>query len=273
MTGLKQYRKGLTIAGSDSGGGAGIQADLKTFSALGIYGMSAITAITAQNTKGVTGIHPVPAGMIEKQLQAVLSDIGTDAVKIGMMHNSETIETIVSVLSEYNTGNIVVDPVMTAASGDKLLREEAISTLVEKLLPAASIITPNLYEAEIILKRKIKNRKEFTKAAKDLADTGAKAILLKAGHFEEGGVLTDTLFIASTGELYEFSNPKIETINTHGTGCTLSSAIAAGLAMEQTIKKAVEEGIDYTHKAIATGAEYKTGKGHGPVNHFHSRQK
>ncbi len=273
MAGFRKYIKGLTIAGSDSGGGAGIQADLKTFSAFGIYGMSVITAITAQNTKGVTGIHPVPAGMIVKQLQSVLSDIGTDAVKIGMMHNSETIETIVSVLSEYKTGNIVVDPVMTAASGDKLLREEAISTLAEKMLPAASIITPNLYEAEIILEREINNRKEFTKAAKDLADTGAKAILLKAGHFEERGIITDTLFIASTGELFEFSNPKIETNNTHGTGCTLSSAIAAGLANGWSIKKAVEEGIIYTYKAIATGAKYKTGSGQGPVNHFHVWQK
>ncbi len=270
MNNYKSYKKALTIAGSDSGGGAGIQADLKTFSALGVFGMSVITAITAQNTLGVKGIHPVPVEMIEKQLHAVLSDIGTDAIKIGMLHNSETIETIISVFEGYNTGNIVVDPVMTAASGDKLLRDEAISTLLEKLLPYATLITPNLFEAEIILQKKIRTPGEFRNSAKDLAATGARAVLLKSGHFNEGEELTDILYIAGTGELIEFSNPRIDTKNTHGTGCTLSSAIAAGLAKGLSIKEAVGEGIKYTHKAIAAGASYRTGKGQGPVNHFHA---
>ncbi len=265
----RHFKKALTVAGSDSGGGAGIQADLKTFSANGVYGMTAITAITAQNTKGVEEIHPVPSSIIEKQISAVIEDIGTDALKIGMLHNCETIKTVVAMVKKYKLKNIVVDPVMTAASGDKLLRDEAISTLTQKLLPAATVITPNIFEAEIILDRKIQSKEEFIKAAVELSTTGASAILLKSGHFDENKDLSDILFIPETNEYTEISNKRINTTNTHGTGCTLSSAIAACLAHGDTIVKAVKTAIEYTHRAIEKGAGYKTGRGSGPVHHFH----
>lgn len=269
MEKTREYAKALTIAGSDSGGGAGIQADLKAFSANGVYGMSAITAITAQNTKGVTGIHPVPADMIRKQIDAVVEDIGVDAIKIGMLHSSEVIHTVVNSLQQHRLGKIVVDPVMVATSGDKLLQDEAIETLIKELLPRAKLITPNIPEAEIILNKKIESKDDFIKAAKELSDTGAEAVLLKSGHLH-GDSLSDILYIPARDDLTEFYENKVKTKNTHGTGCTLSSAIAANIALGKDLKEAVKLGLEYIHKAIVMGAEYKIGEGHGPVHHFYN---
>jgi hydroxymethylpyrimidine/phosphomethylpyrimidine kinase len=268
MKQIKYYKKALTIAGSDSGGGAGIQADLKAFSANGVYGMSAITAITAQNTKSVADILPLPIDMIRKQIEAVIEDIGTDAVKIGMLHSSEVINTVVKALKDFELKNIVVDPVMVATSGDKLLQDDAISTLIEELLPLATVITPNLPEAEIILDRKITTKNEFTQAAKDLSKTGAEAVLLKSGHFISDE-LTDTLYISKTDELIEIPYKRIDTENTHGTGCTLSSAIAAHLALGKELKEAIKHGLEYIHQTIVEGSQYRIGQGHGPVHHFY----
>ena len=265
----RQYKKALTIAGSDSGGGAGIQADLKTFSANGVYGMSAITAITAQNTQGVTDIHPVPESIIKKQITAVMDDIGTDAIKIGMLHSSSVIKTVIETLSQYNTENIVIDPVMVSTSGDKLLQDEAIKSLIKDMLPIATVITPNLPEAEIILGHPIKTKAQFFEAAKELGQTEASAILLKAGHFEDKE-LTDLLYLTESEELIELPGKRINTQNTHGTGCTLSSAVAAQLAQGYNLKNAVQKGLEYIHRSIQSGANYKLGHGHGPVHHFYN---
>lgn len=264
----KKYSIALTIAGSDSGGGAGVQADLKAFAANGAYGMSAITALTAQNTQSVTGIYPVPVDFLEKQLHAVLDDIGADSIKVGMLHSSEVIRTVSRVLQDYKAEKIVVDPVMVATSGDKLLQDEAIQTLAGELLPMASLITPNIPEAEILLNRGIKTTNDVKQAAKDLAATGSRGILLKAGHLDEE-TLVDVYYDSEKDLLKEFEFLRTSTNNTHGTGCTLSSAIAAHLAHGAEMEEAVKEGLAYTHEAIRNGAEYTTGKGHGPVHHFY----
>lgn len=268
MSDIKLYKKALTIAGSDSGGGAGIQADLKAFSANGVYGMSVITAITAQNTQGVRGIHPIPVEFIEKQIAAALNDIGADAVKIGMLHSSDVINAVVSSLKKYRLGNVVVDPVMVATSGDKLLQDDAINTLIKKMFPLASVITPNIPEAEIILSKKITTRGEFAQAARELSETGASSVLLKSGHFK-AGELIDILYIPSDDQLIEIPCQRIDTKNTHGTGCTLSSAIAAWLAHGYRLKEAVQKGLEYTHQTIVEGSKYQIGHGHGPVHHFY----
>jgi len=268
MKNIQHYKKALTIAGSDSSGGAGIQADLKTFAANGVYGMSAITAITAQNTEGVRDIHPIPIKILESQIAAVMDDIGADALKIGMLHSSEVIQTVLDALKKYQMENVVLDPVMVATSGDKLLRDEAIETLIKDLLPAVSVITPNIPEAEIILEKKIKTEEDFQNAARELSQTGAKSVLLKSGHFK-GGELSDIFYITSKDELIEMPFKRIETKNTHGTGCTLSSAVAAWLALGYPLKEAIQKGMEYTHQAIFEGSAYQIGKGHGPVHHFY----
>ena len=262
------YKKALTIAGSDSGGGAGIQADLKSFSANGVYGMSAITAITAQNTRGVQAIHPVPVNIIRQQIVSIMEDMGTDAVKTGMLHSSDVINTIHMALEEYPAPYLVVDPVMVATSGDKLLEDEAIQTMIRVMLPMASLITPNLPEAEIILGRKIETPEQAIRAAKDLADTGARSILLKSGH-AKGEELTDLLYLREENEMVQIPNPRIPTGNTHGTGCTLASAIAAWLARGLTLRDATRKGLEYTHQAIERGSLYQLGHGNGPVHHFY----
>ncbi len=268
MSHMQYYHKALTIAGSDSGGGAGIQADLKTFAANKVYGMSVITALTAQNTQEVRAIYPVPVEFLKNQMAAVMEDIGTDAVKIGMLHSSGVIRQVVSSLKKYGINNLVVDPVMVAASGAKLLEEEAIETLIREILPLATVITPNLPEAEIILNRKINTRKAFRQAAKDLAQTKASSILLKSGHFQ-ADELIDILYIPEEDKLLEIPNQRINTANIHGTGCTLSSAIAANLAKGESLEKAIQKGLSYTHQAIVNGATYHIGNGNGPVHHFY----
>ncbi|WDP90196.1 MAG: bifunctional hydroxymethylpyrimidine kinase/phosphomethylpyrimidine kinase [Desulfobacter sp.] len=265
---MKEYFRALTIAGSDSGGGAGIQADLKTFSALGVFGMSAITALTAQNTRVVTGIFPAPPEFIGQQIDAVMEDIGTHAVKIGMLHSPEVIETVAAKLEQWNCPNIVVDPVMISKSGDKLLRDDAVSALRERLLPMATLITPNLPEASVLLGRDIQTAGDMAGAARDLAALGAASVLVKGGHLT--GSTSHDLLYETGGKTVEFPQDRVNTQNSHGTGCTLSSAIAAGLAKGLDLHTAVKTAKVYITGALAAGAGYETGRGHGPVHHFHN---
>ena len=264
----KQYHRALTIAGSDSGGGAGIQADLKTFSALECYGMSVITALTAQNTVAVTAIHEVPAQMVADQMDAVMEDIGVDAVKIGMLQTPEVIKIVAKHLKKWNVEKVIVDPVMVAKSGDKLLLDNAVDALRSEILPLASIITPNIPEAEVLLERKINNREEMARAAKDLLDFGSLSVLLKGGHFS-GDKSPDCLVLKNNG-IYWYDAVRIDSDNTHGTGCTQSSAITAYLARGYKLTEAVTGAKEYITGAITKGADYKIGNGHGPVHHFHN---
>ena len=264
----KSYFRTLTIAGSDSGGGAGIQADIKTFAANGCYAMSVITALTAQNTLGVSAIHAVPVDFVAAQMKAVFEDIGTDAVKIGMLFSPELIRTVASQLKKYSVRNIVLDPVMVAQSGDKLLQDEAIASLKADLIPLATIITPNLPEAEVLLGRRIQHTADVESAAKELASLGCPNILIKGGHFEADADSVDVLYLAATGEMIHLPAQRIATRNNHGTGCTLSSAIAANLAKGIGLEQAVRNAKEYISAAIAAGSSYIIGKGHGPVHHF-----
>jgi hydroxymethylpyrimidine/phosphomethylpyrimidine kinase len=264
----RQYHTVLSIAGSDSGGGAGIQADIKTISALGGFAMTAITALTAQNTQGVTGIHPVPPEFAAAQIDAVLSDIGADAVKIGMLYSAELITVVARELTRHRAEKIVVDPVMVAQSGDRLLQNDAVEALTAELFPLAAVVTPNLPEAEVLLGRPISGPQEMEDAARALAGFGSKSVLIKGGH-GESGQSDDLLFLAEEGRMRWFEGRRIPTENTHGTGCTLSSAIAALLAAGEGIEGAVKEAKAYLTEAIQAGAGYRIGKGHGPVHHFH----
>ena len=266
--GKKTYTRVLSIAGSDSGGGAGIQDDLKTIAANGCYGMSVITALTAQNTMGVFAIHPVPVDFVRQQLQVVLADIGCDAIKIGMLFSPELIEMIAAELKLSGAANIVLDPVMVATSGDKLLQDEAVAALKSSLIPLADLITPNLPEASILLGREITSSHELYEAAVELSRLGCANVLIKGGHLEEGDC-DDLLYMAATGETCTYPTKRIETNNTHGTGCTLSSAIAAGLARGLAVDAAVAAAKKYITEAIASGATYSIGRGHGPVDHFY----
>lgn len=263
---MSNYVRLLTIAGSDSGGGAGIQADLKTFSACGCFGMSAITAITAQNTLGVTDIHPVPVSTIQEQVRAVARDIGVDAVKIGMLHSTEVIHGVAEVLSEVSTDSVVLDPVMVATSGDRLIREDAVDALKEVLFPGVTLITPNIPEAEILLGREITKQRDLLAAARELTEKFGLSVLLKAGHLSEARL--EDILVLSTGEVHSFTNERLDTENTHGTGCTLSSAVASWLGHGYELPEAVRRAESYLHGAIVSGAGYRLGSGHGPVNHF-----
>ena len=263
-----QYKRVLTIAGSDPCGGAGIQADIKTISACGCYAMSAITAIVDQNSLGVYGIHPVPTAFIRGQIKSVLDDYGTDAVKIGMLHSQEQIEAVCEVLANYPIDNIVIDPVMVATTGNPLLQEQAFKGLQNNLLPLARIITPNIPEAEKLTGRSIYSENDMQDAAQILSFNGKTSVLLKGGHLD-GNELVDILFNAETKETIEFRSLKTETKNTHGTGCTLSSAIDSFLAHGMTVTEAVTKAKAYITEAIRQGAPYSTGHGHGPVHHFY----
>jgi len=265
---MKSYFRALTIAGSDSGGGAGIQADLKTFSALGCFGMSAITALTAQNTRVVTGIFPVPPEFIGQQIDAVMEDIGTDAVKIGMLHSPEVIEMVAQKLVQWDCPNIVLDPVMISKSGDKLLQSDAVQVLKTILIPKATIITPNLPEASVLLNRDVETMEDMTGAVRDLASLGCANVLLKGGHLTDGNNC-DLLYQKDTDTITKLSGTRINTPNSHGTGCTLSSAVCANLAKGTGLKTAVQNAKAYITSALTAGAGYTTGKGHGPVNHFY----
>lgn len=270
------YPRILSIAGSDSGGGAGIQADLKTCSALGCYGMTAITAITAQNTCGVQGIHAIPPEMLRQQIDAVVSDIGVDAVKIGMLHDPEVVHIVAQAIRQYRFKHIVLDPVMVATSGDALIARETIAVLVDELFPLVSVITPNLDEASLLLARPIQYVDELNIAAQDLHALGAPAVLLKGGHLAEqpdgnsnGAQVTDVLLYAQDGAIHTqtYTSPRIISRNTHGTGCTLSSAIACYLALGESLPDAVAKARAYIVQAIEQGKNVHTGQGHGPLNH------
>ncbi|MFA8300428.1 MAG: bifunctional hydroxymethylpyrimidine kinase/phosphomethylpyrimidine kinase [Hyphomicrobiales bacterium] len=265
---MKRYNRVLTIAGSDSGGGAGIQADIKAISACGCFATSAITAITAQNTIGVTDIHPIPTITLKNQIQAVLEDIGTDSVKIGMLHNSETIRAVYEMLQKFDVTNVVLDPVMVATSGNTLLQEEAINTLKDLLLPAARVITPNIPEAEILLGKKIMHQKDLPGFAKELSMDGKVSVFLKAGHMSDDELI-DIFYNAETNETIELKSKRIYSKNTHGTGCTLSSALAAFIAQGLALNEAAACAKDYINNAIINGADYHIGEGHGAVKHFY----
>ncbi len=252
----------LTIAGSDSGGGAGIQADLKTFTALGVYGMSAITALTAQNTVGVTGIHDVPAEFVAEQIDVVYRDIGVDAVKTGMLSNAEIIEAVADRLALYPIRHIVIDPVMVATSGDPLLRDSARDALRSGLLPLATIVTPNIPETEILSGMAIHGIDDLRRAARALYELGPQYVLIKGGHLE-GPEAIDYLFDGS--RFQTFTMPRIQTTSTHGTGCTYASAIAAYLARGFEIAEAVRLAKRYLTRAIQRAKPI--GHGHGPVHH------
>ena len=265
----RHYKRALTIAGSDSGGGAGIQADLKTFSALGCYGMSVVTALTAQNTTGVTGIHAVPPDFVVQQMAAVFSDIGADAVKIGMLYSAELIQVVADGLRRHEAANIVLDPVMVAQSGDKLLQDAAITALKDHLLPLATVLTPNLPEAAVLLGREVNGLDGMQAAAKSLAAFGSRSVLLKGGHAQDDDS-SDVLYIADEDRCVVLEDRRVRTANTHGTGCTLSSAIAAYLAKGETTATAVRNAKVYIGEAIRAGAPYRLGLGSGPVHHFFS---
>jgi hydroxymethylpyrimidine/phosphomethylpyrimidine kinase len=263
----RKYYRVLTIAGSDSGGGAGIQADLKTFAANGCYGMSVITALTAQNTRGVTAIHALPPAFAVEQLTAVFTDIGTDAIKIGMLYSAELIEAVAETLNNYRPRNIVLDPVMVAQSGDKLLQDEAIQAIKEHLMPVADVVTPNLPEAEVLLGQKIETFQDVQRAARDLSGIGGRSILIKGGHMAESKS-NDLLYLTEEDRFCSLEADRIDSQNNHGTGCTLSSAIAAHMARGSDIEEAVNKAKTFIHNAIQAGAAYKIGHGHGPVHHF-----
>ena len=260
-----QYFRVLTIAGSDSGGGAGIQADLKTFAALGCYGMTAITALTAQNTCGVRAIHGVPPDMLANQIDAVLQDIGVDAVKIGMLHSPDIVQAVADAIDRHAMPHVVLDPVMVATSGAVLIDSPAIAALVRELFGRAVLVTPNLDEASLLVGRPLTNEADMQFAAQDLLAKGARAVLLKGGHLA-GDVVSDLLQVAGAAPHW-MRAPRIATANTHGTGCTLSSAIAAHLALGLSLVDAVQAARAFVRSALAAGATVKTGQGSGPLNH------
>ncbi len=257
----------LTIAGSDPSGGAGVQADLKTFAALGVYGASVLTALTAQNTQSVSAIHDVPPAFITAQLNAVFADFKVDAVKIGMLSRSAVIDAIAVGLEKHRVNNIVLDPVIVATSGDALLVPAAVNALRQKLIPKALVVTPNLPEAAALTGASVaRNEREMEIQAREILVLGAKHVLIKAGH-GEGDESVDLL--VSLKETHRFAARRIATKNTHGTGCTLSSAVAAGLAKGLALREAVRLAKQYVTSAIAAADKLQVGHGHGPLNHFH----
>jgi hydroxymethylpyrimidine/phosphomethylpyrimidine kinase len=260
-----EYPRVLSIAGSDSGGGAGIQADLKTFSALGCYGMTAITALTAQNTCGVRAIHAVPPQMLRDQIDAVMEDIGADAVKIGMLHSPEIVQTVAQAIDRHAMQHVVFDPVMVATSGAVLIDDAAIEVLVRELFGRAAVITPNLDEAALLVGYPLGSKQDMERAALDLLAKGARAVLLKGGHLP-GHTVMD-LLLSAGGEKLWMEAPRIDSPNTHGTGCTLSSAIAAHLALGASLPDAVQQARNFVREALQAGAQVHTGKGSGPLNH------
>ncbi|CAN5287750.1 bifunctional hydroxymethylpyrimidine kinase/phosphomethylpyrimidine kinase [soil metagenome] len=260
-----RYARVLSIAGSDSGGGAGIQADLKTFAALGCYGMTAITALTAQNTRGVRGIHAVPADFLRAQIEAVVEDIGVDAVKLGMLHSPEVVEVVAWAIDRYRLPNVVFDPVLVATSGDRLIQGDTVQRLVGELFPRVRVVTPNLDEAALLIGRSIDGVDGLERAAGDLLALGAPAVLLKGGHLQ-GEEVVDVLAEAGRPP-QRFGSARIASRNLHGTGCTLSSAIAAFLALGHTLPDAVQQARGYLPGAMRAGADVQVGTGHGPLNH------
>ncbi len=260
-----EYPRVLTIAGSDSGGGAGIQADLKTFSALGCFGMSAITALTAQNTQGVRAIHAVPPEMLCQQIDAVVDDMGVHAVKVGMLHSVEVVATVADAIDRHQLPHVVLDPVMVATSGAVLIEQPAVQALISQLFGRVSLVTPNLDEAALLVGRPLATQEDMERAASDLLAMGAHAVLVKGGHL--AGDMVHDLLATRTGLRHWMHAPRIASANTHGTGCTLSSAIAAHLALGADLRDAVESARAYVRGALEHGAAARTGHGSGPLNH------
>lgn len=262
---MKTYTRVLSIAGSDSGGCAGIQADLKTFSALGCFGMTAITALTAQNTQGVRAVHPVPADMLVQQIDAVVEDIGVHGVKIGMLHSAEVVGAVAQAIDRHSLPCVVLDPVMVATSGAVLIENSAVGALVAQLFAKVALVTPNLDEASLLVGRTLKTTDDMEAAASELIAMGAKAVLLKGGHLA-GDTVHDLLAVAGHANHWMRAS-RIVSPNTHGTGCTLSSAIAAYLAIGMSLPQAVESARQFVRSALQAGSEAHTGHGSGPLNH------
>lgn len=262
----KQYYSVLTIAGSDSGGGAGIQADIKTISAMGCYATTAITAVTVQNTIGVQAVHPIPLDILEGQIDAVLSDIGTDAIKIGMLHSAEVVRLVARKVAQYGIKNVVLDPVMVSTSGHRLIEEDAVEVIKQQLIPLVRVITPNIPEAEILAGCGITGQGDFETVARRLSNNGRVSVFLKAGHLHDN-CLVDYFYNAEDGVMTKLSAKRVHTQNTHGTGCTLSSALASSLAKGNELTQAAQAAKRYIEQAILSGADYVIGYGHGPVNH------
>ena len=269
---MMHYVKTLTIAGSDSGGGAGIQADIKTMSALGCYASSVITAVTAQNTKQVFCVQNIEAAGVEAQLHAVLTDLRPDAIKIGMVGCTENIKTIAQVLAEYSDIPLVIDPVMISTSGHKLMEKEAIDTFCQQLLPMATLLTPNIPEAEVLARCAIETIFDIDCAAIRILELGCKALIIKGGHIK-GGTKADRLYFTDNNKPLIFETETIDSLNTHGTGCTLSSAITAFLARGLRVEEAVAMAKNYVSQAIKEGSNVLIGSGHGAVNHFFCPEK
>ncbi|MDE7160765.1 MAG: bifunctional hydroxymethylpyrimidine kinase/phosphomethylpyrimidine kinase [Muribaculaceae bacterium] len=266
---MMTYPRVMTIAGSDPSGGAGLQADIKTISACRCYASSAIVALVDENTRGVYGVHPVPPEFVRGQMRSILDDVGTDAVKIGMLHSAELIHTVRDTLDLYpDIRDIVLDPVMVATSGDPLLQADAVATLRDTLMPRCRVITPNIPEAEILLGRRIAGENEMPDAARELAASGV-SVFLKAGHLASETV-TDIFYNAEEDTIHILPSRRLSTPNTHGTGCTLSSALASGLALGFGLTRAAVFAKEYITGAIEAGARYHIGGGHGPVHHFHN---
>lgn len=262
----KKYFRVLTIAGSDSGGGAGIQADIKTISAMGCYASSAITAVTVQNTLGVQAVHPIPLDILEGQIDAILSDIGADAIKIGMLHSSKVVNLVAEMIEKYGIRNVVLDPVMVSTSGHKLIEDDAIESIKNRLIPLSRVITPNIPEAEILSGCKISSDQDFEQIAKKLSFNKSVSVLLKAGHLDND-CLVDYFYNVEDNTITLLPSKRVKTRNTHGTGCTLSSAFASALARGEDLTLAAKSAKKYIEQAIEFGAEYEIGHGHGPVNH------
>lgn len=268
-----KYNRVLTIAGSDSGGGAGVQADIKTISACGCYAASAITAITVQNTLGVKAVHAIPVEIIEQQIEAVIEDINVDAVKIGMLHSPEVVCGVAKMLDKFKVKNVVLDPVMVSTSGHRLIEEDAINSLITVLMPKARVITPNIPEAEILLGGVgLQRQSELPEAAMQLAKKVGTSVLLKAGHLTEEK-LVDIFYDAENERVYELPSVRVHTKNTHGTGCTMSSAFASFLAKGLELPEAAAAAKNYINDAIVAGADYEIGHGFGPVKHFYALWK
>lgn len=262
----KSYFRVLTIAGSDSGGGAGIQADIKAISAMGCYASSAITAVTVQNTLGVQAVHPIPLDILEGQIDAILSDIGADAIKIGMLHSTKVVNLVAEMIEKYGIRNVVLDPVMVSTSGHKLIEDDAIESIKNRLIPLSRVITPNIPEAEILSGCKISSEQDFEQIAKKLSFNKSVSVLLKAGHLDND-CLVDYFYNIEDNTITMLPSKRVQTKNTHGTGCTLSSAFASALARGEDLTLAAKSAKKYIEQAIVSGAEYEIGHGHGPVNH------
>lgn len=256
-------RIALTIAGSDSGGGAGIQADLKTFHQFGVFGTSVICAVTAQNTRGVRAWEPVSPALVAAQLDALAEDLPPQGVKTGMLGTAELVETVADGIARHQFPNYVLDPVMVASSGDRLLEADAERSIARRLVPLASLVTPNVAEAQILVEEEVRTPEQMERAGRALVRQGAHVVLVKGGHLEGGSVID---VLVSARGAHRFSHPRVDTTSTHGTGCTLSAAIVAGLVLGRPLTQAVEDALDFVHRAIA--AAPGLGRGHGPLNHF-----